>query len=723
MTTYKTGNPLGSAAAKDIYDNAENLDSAVNSSDEIWVDRLGIIRRTLVGIDRDANRAMLAYGYITKKSFELGNTLSHPNEVLLSEGDGEYYRWDGSLPKVVSAGSTPESTGGVGEGAWVGVGDATTRAYVNQIFRPADCFKIGNFGVGVELKTRRDAVLYNSLYYVYSGIFPHVNTESEPDNNYICVGLLNGFDIYDLRNWQEEFNYNNASDALDLLLEHYPKYIPGENSVRDKSPILIPPGIVRFTRPHENIPYETMTFLRLEGYGINNTIAILDFDDEYWLSGLGESVRVGNFRIEKVGSQKKTLLQQYPAAGRGECDGYFHDILSGLTFLHEAHGRGSSFERCTIYNNGSLSHVYSPTGFIEEAGSSVNTIKTAMRRFNAHNIEVDGASTLFTFDNDGELSQYINEVTINGVHGHSLLKLIDGGYLNAVDIVGINIVNSIPAYAITCRGIRSLSYNGNSKRAYGDQTPSGGTRSSGLLFVDNATSTATTDVLIDEVNLSGSFGGLGESLIFCRGYIGNININGMTLPNAYESATTSTATLISVNGVKPGGTVSIDGLSASCSSFAPTAFNLIRANLRGSLFVGSISLTGFPAYQGYESFTPVVKLANGVVVAISNAFGRKTRLHHNAVLVEFGFTITSGALATSRVVVTGHDLMALTSGSISSYSPSLARHGIQLGYSGVDLYVAPIADRFEMRKGDVDFNGSDIVAGMSVAFSFVLATA
>ncbi|WP_247595579.1 hypothetical protein [Brenneria roseae] len=51
----------------------------------------------------------------------MGNPLRNPNEVLFSEGDGEYYRWDGSLPKIVPPGSTPESTGGVGNGAWKGV--------------------------------------------------------------------------------------------------------------------------------------------------------------------------------------------------------------------------------------------------------------------------------------------------------------------------------------------------------------------------------------------------------------------------------------------------------------------------------------------------------------------------------------------------------------------------------------------------------------------------
>lgn len=127
MAKYNTGNALGSADPRDLFDNAENLDGAVNSELDTWVDRFGKTRRTMAGIDHDANRAMLAYGYVTKKSFTLGNTLSNPNEVLFNEGDGEYYRWDGSLPKVVAAGSTPETAGGIGNQGWVSVGDAALR--------------------------------------------------------------------------------------------------------------------------------------------------------------------------------------------------------------------------------------------------------------------------------------------------------------------------------------------------------------------------------------------------------------------------------------------------------------------------------------------------------------------------------------------------------------------------------------------------------------------
>lgn len=68
------------------------------------------------------------YGYNQKRSFEQGNTLNYPNDILLQESSGEWYRWDGPLPKVVAPGSTPETSGGTGSGKWLSVGDAALRS-------------------------------------------------------------------------------------------------------------------------------------------------------------------------------------------------------------------------------------------------------------------------------------------------------------------------------------------------------------------------------------------------------------------------------------------------------------------------------------------------------------------------------------------------------------------------------------------------------------------
>ena len=77
-------------------------------------------------------------GYITRRSFEKGFNVTTWNEVLLWEEDGDYYRWDGALPKNVTAGSTPETSGGIGLGAWVSVGDASLRSQLNK----SDGFKL-----------------------------------------------------------------------------------------------------------------------------------------------------------------------------------------------------------------------------------------------------------------------------------------------------------------------------------------------------------------------------------------------------------------------------------------------------------------------------------------------------------------------------------------------------------------------------------------------------
>lgn len=55
MTTYNTGNPLGSQDPRDLFDNAQNMDDAANSqTSEEWVDRFGKPRKTWHGIENQA---------------------------------------------------------------------------------------------------------------------------------------------------------------------------------------------------------------------------------------------------------------------------------------------------------------------------------------------------------------------------------------------------------------------------------------------------------------------------------------------------------------------------------------------------------------------------------------------------------------------------------------------------------------------------------------------
>ncbi|EOC7334059.1 right-handed parallel beta-helix repeat-containing protein [Escherichia coli] len=71
------------------------------------------------------------WGYSLIDSFQDGASITTRFQALhwkRPDGNGEYYRWDGSLPKDVPENSTPKSTGGVSLGAWVSVGDASLRS-------------------------------------------------------------------------------------------------------------------------------------------------------------------------------------------------------------------------------------------------------------------------------------------------------------------------------------------------------------------------------------------------------------------------------------------------------------------------------------------------------------------------------------------------------------------------------------------------------------------
>lgn len=127
MATTPTNLPVPSESARDLKFNAGKIDEFVTSLALQYIDRFGGKHYTIEGLRKLAFDAISGFGWILVESFEDGATLTLPNQALLWESNGEYYRWAGTLPKTVPAGSTPDSTGGVGPDAWVGIGDAALK--------------------------------------------------------------------------------------------------------------------------------------------------------------------------------------------------------------------------------------------------------------------------------------------------------------------------------------------------------------------------------------------------------------------------------------------------------------------------------------------------------------------------------------------------------------------------------------------------------------------
>ncbi|WP_255248601.1 hypothetical protein [Enterobacter cloacae] len=137
MATQPTNLPVPSESPRDLKFSAGKIDEFVTSLVNTYVDRFGNEHYTIEGLRWLAQQAIAQYGWIPVGTFQDGATLTSPNQILKDTTDGEYYRWDGSfLPsgKVVPNGSTPGTTGGVGVGAWLSIGDSMLRsALLNKV--------------------------------------------------------------------------------------------------------------------------------------------------------------------------------------------------------------------------------------------------------------------------------------------------------------------------------------------------------------------------------------------------------------------------------------------------------------------------------------------------------------------------------------------------------------------------------------------------------------
>ena len=143
MTTYNTGNPLGSAAAKDLFDNAQNLDFAVNSiAAAIWKDRFGVNRPTLWGMEQSFSAQLLSQKqrfnqFIQSSGYQfIGEYTDGP---LTITDYNQTVRYQNEFWKLTAATQLPFTTTGNNSTSWandqvhfVSVGDSALRQQISD---------------------------------------------------------------------------------------------------------------------------------------------------------------------------------------------------------------------------------------------------------------------------------------------------------------------------------------------------------------------------------------------------------------------------------------------------------------------------------------------------------------------------------------------------------------------------------------------------------------
>lgn len=227
MATTPTNKPIPSEDPRDLKFNAGKIDEVVTGNNHCYTDRFGVRRWTIAGFQFTAEEAIRNYGYITMDSFEDGATLTLPNQVLRYQATGEYYRWDGEFPKIVSAASTPETSGGVGLGSWISVGDATLRTEMLRgrfKFEGAESvYYVPNINFNTSVDNRAAAYAFAGKIYIPRDVTIRVNLLPDDDvRKFVGEGKLivkNQFYGGDMLFDVEKATNGNGLSVKSVLLE------------------------------------------------------------------------------------------------------------------------------------------------------------------------------------------------------------------------------------------------------------------------------------------------------------------------------------------------------------------------------------------------------------------------------------------------------------------------------------------------------------------------
>ena len=170
-----------------------NIDTATNAV-------TGQVQKTLPKVLKDVGFKPVS------GSFQAGATITEHDQCLLDTSSGVFYSWNGDLPKVVAAGSTPAASGGIGAGAWVDRTDVTLRG---ELAKAGGVDLVGGAvskkGLGLSstlselqssLSTNKSAVMIDSIEVPASGLSLPSYATMEAQNG--AIGFIGG--VYSANN-------------------------------------------------------------------------------------------------------------------------------------------------------------------------------------------------------------------------------------------------------------------------------------------------------------------------------------------------------------------------------------------------------------------------------------------------------------------------------------------------------------------------------------------
>ncbi|MFH2244825.1 hypothetical protein ABK706_10435 [Enterobacter sichuanensis] len=139
MATQPTNLPVPSESPRDLKFNAGKIDEFTTSLAMQYIDRFGNAHFTIEGLKQIYNLGWNPVGI-----FQGGAIITAAGNIIQDETTGFWFRWDDlqTQPKTVPENSTPDLTGGTGEGKWLAVD--VRDVLRKELAEPTGAWKVGS---------------------------------------------------------------------------------------------------------------------------------------------------------------------------------------------------------------------------------------------------------------------------------------------------------------------------------------------------------------------------------------------------------------------------------------------------------------------------------------------------------------------------------------------------------------------------------------------------
>ena len=161
-----TQNPIGSDDQLDLQDNAISFDYAMNSPAALWEDRFGKQHKTVQQALKDVGFKPAGFDFVSGGTLGIGDR----DKCIFYPTDGYWYSWNGKLPYVVPANSSPTPGGKKGWGVVTRDERVIAREALRRTYLEAGLNLVeGSFEEGAVLVNVNDVLLQERTGKVFSG--------------------------------------------------------------------------------------------------------------------------------------------------------------------------------------------------------------------------------------------------------------------------------------------------------------------------------------------------------------------------------------------------------------------------------------------------------------------------------------------------------------------------------------------------------------------------